>query len=107
MNNPIAQLLALWRTIRPTLTIQNVELDEGVAQVISCPHCNDTSVAMGATVLSIKQEGVRLVETLAIPLHCNECGFRWSINFTAESGQWVKPIALLAEISKAALSNLN
>jgi hypothetical protein len=99
----IARLLTPWRSIRPTITAYGVgsELEEHVAQVISCPHCNDTSVVMKATVLSIKQKGVGLVETLAIPLHCNECGANWCIKFTAESGQKVKPLALLAEIGQA------
>ena len=99
----IAQLLTPWRTILPTFTVYGVgsELEEHVAQVITCPHCNDTSVAMEPTVLSINQKGVRLVETISIPLHCNKCGANWCVRFTAESGQRLKPIALVAEISKA------
>ena len=83
------------------LTAYAVEVDETVAQVISCPHCVSSSVGMKPPVSSVREEGTLLSETLAIPLHCYECGTEWRIEFVAHIGKNLKPLDLVMQIGKA------
>ena len=85
-----------------TLTAYAVEVDETVAQVISCPHCVSSSVGMKPPVSATKKEGTLTAETLTIPLYCNDCGSEWHVEFTAHSGQQLKPLDLVIGIGKAA-----
>jgi hypothetical protein len=87
-----------------TLTAYAVEVDETVAQVISCPHCVSSSVGMKPPFSATKKEGTLTVKTITIPLCCNDCGAEWHVAFTAHSGQQLKPLGLVIEIGKSAPS---
>ena len=85
------------------LTAYAVEVDETVAQVISCPHCVSSSVGMRSPVSTSQQEGSIRADILTVPLYCNDCGTEWNIELVAHSGQrGIKPLDLVIQIGKAA-----
>ena len=53
-------------------------------------------------VSATKKEGTLTAEALTSPLYCNDCGAEWHVEFTAHSGQQLKPLDLVIGIGKAA-----
>ena len=86
-----------------TLAPYAVEVDENIAQVISCPHCVSSSIGMRSPVSTSQQEGSIRADILTVPLYCNDCGTEWSLELVAHSGQrGLKPLDLVIQIGKAA-----
>ena len=84
-----------------TLAPYAVEVDERTAQVISCPHCVSSSVAMMTPIKTGQTEGTILAECLAIPLRCQDCGTEWRLEFVAHHGKNLRPLDLVMQVREA------